>query len=137
MEYVISGQRAREIRDFESEMYKKIAGPYFPYFSQYGCSLNLKLLWENPVHKMWDPCRLPLVNGYRCYVYCVVQRNGKDVHIISYDGEADYYPLLTGWLTSINRHFLKLKISLYDDMNDINEDLRGLLLQLKGLEAPR
>ena len=96
----------------------------------------MALGWVNPLHKIQSSHRLPLKNGYECYVYCVVQRDGKEVHIVSHDGEADYYPLSTGWMiSSINRSFLKLKVSLYTDANDIDDNLKDFLLQLERLES--
>lgn len=53
--------------------------------------------------------RLPFKNGYECYIYCEVQKDGKEVHIESNDGEADYYALSASWIiSSIERSFLKL-----------------------------
>ncbi len=138
MEFIISEEIGHEIISFESKMfdeYKKIANLYCPVFSQYGCTLEMKLGWTNTLHKTWSPNRLRLKNGYECYVYCVVLRNGKEVRIVSNDGEADYYPLSTEWMiSSINRHFFKLEISLYTDMNDIYEELEEFLLQLHNTE---
>ena len=139
MEYIISGQRGKKISSFEFKMfdeYKKNVEMYFPLFAQYGCTLKLELCWNNWLQKTWSPCKLPMQNGYGCYVYCEVQKNGKAVRIDSTDGEADYYPLSTGWMiSSINRNFCKLRISLYTDMDDINDDLNEFLLQLERLES--
>ena len=71
-------------------------------------------------------------NGYECYVYCDIQKDGKVVCIDSFDGEVDYYLLSTAWMiSSIFRHFWKLNVTLCTSMDDIEDDLNDFLLQLK------
>ena len=73
-------------------------------------------------------------NGYQCYVYCVVQKDGNEVRIGSIDGEADYYPLSTAWMiSSIFRKFFKLNAELYANTDAADADLNDLLSQLQYL----
>ena len=92
------------------ETYAKIISSYSPLFEQYNCSLEVGLFWiDFPAAKRSNR-RLPFHVGYACYVYCEVQRDGKEVHINSIDGEADYYSLSAAWMvSSVDRDFLKQK----------------------------
>ena len=61
------------------------------------------------------------------FVFCVVQRDGKEVQVKRADGEADYYSLSATWMvSSIERSFLKAKASLYSDTDDIENDMKEL-----------
>ena len=57
-----------------------------------------------------------------------IQKNGKEVHIESDDGEVDYYPLSASWIiSSIERRFFKLNVSLCSATDDIENDINELL----------
>ena len=136
IEFVISGEEADAIKCFETEMfrkYKDIVDLYVPLFNKSECTLKLELGWVNSLRKTWSADGLPLTNGYECYVYCIIEKNGKEVHIKSDDGEADYYVLETSWMISlICRRFHKLRVSLfYASVSDVDNDLKQLLSQLK------
>ena len=53
--------------------------------------------WENFLKKEHSTNRLPFKNGYECYIYCEVQKDGTEVRIGSNDGEVDYYVLSVSW----------------------------------------
>lgn len=138
IEHIISGEREKEICDFETKMlakYREVIGLYTPLFDNVGCELKLELGWNNPIRKIWSSNRIPLRNGYECYIYCLVEKGGEEVRIKCNDGEADYYPMETAWMiSSVNRRFHKLKVSLYKDLDDIDTDMNGLLTRLKYME---
>lgn len=134
IEFVITQEKDKELRYFEAKMlakYKKVVDVYLPLFNENGCSLKVELGWLNSIRKKWSKNRLPPKNGYECHVYCLVERDGKEIRINSDDGEADYYTLETSWMiSSIRRRFHKLNISLYASIDDVNTDLNGFLSQL-------
>lgn len=64
---------------------------------------------------------------YECYIYCEVQKDGKEVHIESNDGEADYYALSASWIiSSIERSFFKINVSLCSATDDIENDMKEM-----------
>lgn len=138
IELVVNGEREKEICDFETKMfakYKEVIASYSPLFDAAGCELKLVLGWCNYIRKTWSANRIPLQNGYECYIHCLVERGGREVHIKSNDGEADYYSIETAWMiSSVSRRFHKLKVSLYKDISDIDTDMKDLLSQLRHME---
>lgn len=138
IEFVVDEKRKKEIYVFESKMfakYKEAIVPYSLMFREKGCELRLELGWYNPIRKIWSANRIPLQNGYGCYIYCLVEKGGEEVCIKSKYNEVDYYPLETEWMiSSVNRRFHKLKISLYEDLDDVDADMKGLLSQLWHME---
>lgn len=138
IEFVVAEEKCEKIKYFEAEMfakYKKIVNSYLPLFLEKGCTLKLELEWANPIRKIWSANRLPLKNGYVCHVYCIVEKDGKEIKIKSDDGEADYYTLGTSWMiSSIYRRFHKLNISLYPSVDDADIDLNVFLSQIKYVE---
>lgn len=110
------------------ETYSNIISKYSPLFEQYDCSLEVGLFWIDSSTEKRSNRRLPFHIGYACYVYCEVQRNGKVVQVKSIDGEADYYSLSAAWMvSSIERDFLKAKVSLYSGTDDPENDMKELL----------
>ena len=104
---------------------------YRPLFDENGYSLKVGLMWKYFPKETVILQRGRFQNGYQCYVYCVVQKNGKEVCIGSIDGETDYYPLSTAWMiSSIFRKFFKLNVELYVNVDDADKDLNGFLTQL-------
>ena len=138
IDYIITGEREKRIQDFEAEMlekHKKLAIPYLPRFDVLGYELEIVLGWANLNRKTWSYNRLPIVNGYECFVYCLVKKDGEEVHVASKDGEADYYVLEKSWMISyVHRCFHKLKISLYESVDEVDADLNDLLLQLRHMQ---
>lgn len=109
------------------ETYFMIISSYSSLFELYDCSLKVGLFWVDFSTNKCSYHRLSFHNGYSCYVYCEVQKDGKEVHVKSIDGEVDYYPLSSTWIvSSIERNFLKLKVSLYSDTNDIESNMNEL-----------
>ena len=108
---------------------------YMPIFEEIGCSLKVGLMWKSLWGNTTTFQRESFQNGYQCYIYCVVQKDDKDVNIPSTDGEADYYSLSTAWMvSSIYRKFYRLNVSLCVSMDDVTSDLNGFLSQLKHIE---
>lgn len=133
-ELVYTGKIDGQIIHHEGHMlalYTEAIKKYIPFFNEYGCSLKVGLMWELLPGDIVSFQRGVFQNGYRCYVYCAVQKDNKDVHIVSTDGEADYYSLSTAWMvSSISRKFCKLTVSLFVSIDDVDTDLRGFLSQL-------
>ena len=123
-------ENAQQIVNHENimlETYSKIISSYSSLFEQYGCSLEVRLFWIDFSTEKRSDCRLPFRVGYECYVYCEVQRDGKEVHVKSTDGEADYYSLSAAWMvSSIERNWFKTKVSLYSNTADIDSDMKEL-----------
>lgn len=104
---------------------------YMPFFEENGYSLKADLMWKYFPRNTVILQRGRFQNGYQCYVYCVVQKDGKEVCIGSIDGEADYYPLSAAWMiSSIFRKFFKLNVELYANIDDADTDLNDFLTQL-------
>ena len=87
MKFAYDKSKAQRIINHEGimlETYAKIISSYSPLFEQYNCSLEVGLFWiDFPAAKRSNR-RLPFHVGYACYVYCEVQRDGKEVHVNSY-----------------------------------------------------
>lgn len=137
IEYNVSWEACNKMQDFEMEMlnrYIDIIRPYFTVFNKMGYELKVELGWVNFLQKTWSSKRLPLKNGYECYVYCLVEKDGEEVRIQSSDGEADYYPLITSWMiSSVSRKCHRLKVSVYTNVDDVEADINEFLLELKHL----
>lgn len=138
IEYEVSREVCNEMQDFETEMlnrYLDIIRPYFTVFNKMGYELKVELGWANYLHKTWSSKRLPLKNGYECYVYCLVEKDGEEVCIKSSDGEAECYPLITSWMiSSVSRKCHRLKVSTCTNVDDVEADINEFLSELKHLE---
>lgn len=138
IEYSVSQEMCNEMQDFEAKMlnrYLDIIRPYFMLFNKMGYELKIELGWANYLQKTWSSKRLPLKNGYECYVYCSVEKDGAEVRIKGSDGEADYYPLITSWMiSSVSRKFHRLKVSTYTKVDDVEADINIFLSELKHIE---
>ena len=105
---------------------------YAPFFAAKGYSLKVGLMWAVFPRNTVIFKRERFQNGYQCYVYCAVLKDGVDVCIDSSDGEADYYSLSTAWMvSSIFRRFSKLNVTLSKSMDEVDVDLNGFLSHLK------
>lgn len=71
-------------------LYLEKAKKYMPFFEESGYSLKVGLMWKYFPRDTIILQRGGFQNGYQCYVYCVVQKDGNEVRIGSIDGEADY-----------------------------------------------
>ena len=88
-------------------------------------------MWKSFFDDVVSFNRIEFKNGYECFVFCTVQKEARDVAVISSDGEANYYPLSTAWKVSwIKRSFFKLKVLMMDELYDINSHLEDLLLAI-------
>lgn len=130
MKFAYDERKAQRIINHEDimlETYSKIISSYSSLFDQYDCSLEVRLFWIDFSTQKRSNRRLPFHIGYACYVCCEVQRDGKEVHVKSIDGEADYYSLSATWMvSSIERNFFKTKVSLYSDTDDTENDMKEL-----------
>ena len=130
MKFAYDKSKAQRIINHEDIMlktYSKIISTYTSLFEQYDCSLKVRLFWIDFSTERRSNRRLPFRIGYACYICCEVQRDGKEVQVKSADGEADYYSLSATWMvSSIERSFLKAKVSLYSDTDDIENDMKEL-----------
>lgn len=103
-------------------------------YEENGYSVKVGLMWKYFPRDTVILQRGSFQNGYQCYVYCMIQKDGNEVRIDSIDGEADYYPLSTAWMISyIFRKFFKLNVELYSDTDDVDVDLNGFLSQLQDI----
>lgn len=131
MKFLYTPDKDDEIVRFEKimlEKYLKILGSYRTMLAQNNYSLKVGCGWTNFIKKEYSAHRLSFKNGYECYIYCEIQKNGKEVHIESDDGEVDYYPLSASWIiSSIERRFFKLNVSLCSATDDIENDINELL----------
>lgn len=78
---------------------------------------------------------MPFHTGYSCYTSCEVQKEGKTVRVKDTEGEVEYYSVEVVWqISSIERgsllkekRFFKPVVELYTDIDEVEEDMRGLL----------
>ena len=130
IKFVYTSDKDDEIVKHEKIMLEKcsnILDSYRAIFKEYNCSLEVGYGWENFLKKEHSTNRLPFKNGYECYIYCEVQKDGTEVRIGSNDGEVDYYVLSVSWtVSSIERRFFKLNVSLSSDTDDIENDMNEL-----------
>lgn len=132
---VYTNNTVDEIISHENNMlalYLEKIKKYRPLFEKSGCSLKVGLMWRHFSQDVVMLQRGSFQNGYQCYVYCIVQKDGNEDRIDSIDGEADFYPLSTAWIiSSIFRKFFKLNVELYANTDDADADLKDFLSQLK------
>lgn len=111
--------------------YMKQVKEYISLFEEKGCALKVGLMWKKFPSNITQFQREKFANGYECYIYCVVEKNGEEVYVKSDNEEIDFFSLSTTCMvSSIYRSFFSLKISLYSDMDELNNDLNNFLLQL-------
>ena len=113
------------------EKYNKLIEKYYSSFNEFGCSLKLKILWNDFSSKKWSEELLKFHNGYECYICCEVNKNDSVVKIISNDGEADFYILETSFIiTSIERHLFKSRVKFYPENPDVDAELKSFIKML-------
>ena len=114
------------------EEYTRAAQTYLPYFEEKGFFIKTGLMWKRFPDNVPTFCRGEIQNGYQCYVFCSVQRKCRDAVVPSNDGEAKWYSLSNAYMvSSVNKDFCRLTISLFGDTNEINDDLSCFLRQLQ------
>ena len=130
----ISVDISDEIISFENNillLYRERIKKYMPLFKERGCSLKVGLMWKIFPNDTVLHQRACFKKGYESYVYCVVQKNGKDVHIVSNEYEIDYYDLSNAWMITNIRRFFKFNIELFTTVDDeVDTDLNKFLIQL-------
>jgi hypothetical protein len=116
------------------KQYSEITRKYVEAFAQYGCVLKIGQVWINTLSKTSSSNRLSFENGYCCYVYCNIEKNGEVIHYEDTNGEVDYYELSACWsVSSISRVFFQLKVNLYKDISDVTDEMEHLLKMLVSL----
>lgn len=114
------------------KLYEKSISKYILSFDALGYSLKIGLFWKRFAGGIVSLKRGSPQNGYQCYVYCAVQKNGKDVCIKSTDGEADFYPLASAWIVStIHRKFCRVTATLFPYDNTANVEIEKFLSELE------
>lgn len=137
MDYIYSAAANRTVicnhEDSTLNEYKQVINSMIPQFSQYGCTLETSLFWKESFKSNAKSFRPDFKNGYECYVCCTVFRDGKEVRIISDDGEVDYYDASVCWMiTRIYRRMFNLCVDLFPDVDsDIYEQMNDILEMIK------
>lgn len=137
MEFIYASDKDEIIIKHEEIMLKKYSNIILGYkskFEPYNCSLKVGCGWMNLLKKEHLTNRLPFKNGYECYVYCRVERNGEVIRYEDKEGEVDYYDLSLSWnISLISRFFFHLNVFLYTDTADVIEEMERLLKIAKDL----
>lgn len=117
--------------EYTLKLYKKKINNYLSQFVEKGYSYEVGLFWDNFYSGNGSKQRCKFGNGYTCYVYFDVLQDGKIV-CLEGDDEADYYPLSVCWeITCIRRWFFKLRVELFDDVDDdLESDIKEMLSQI-------
>ena len=83
MKFVYTSDKDDEIVKHEKimlEKYSNILDSYRAIFKEYNCSLKVGYGWEKFQKKNIQQIGC-LLNGYECYIYCEVQKDGTEVRI--------------------------------------------------------
>lgn len=128
-----NGNPIVEHEDKMFEKYSQIVSKYSVMFAKYNCSLNIERSWINLLENINSKNRLPFKNGYSCYIYCNVEKNGEVVRYENGDGEVDFYEVSTLWcVSSISRFFFRLKVMLWTETNEVEKEITRLLRIVEG-----
>lgn len=137
MKFKCTPEQINKIREHEERVlfkYKQIADRCKEKFIKYQCSIKLEMKWYNCMsikQKVFD-YRIPLKNGYVCFIDFSVQQNGKDIKLKSNDGEVDYYLLGdSSNITEITWLLVCKKINLFSDTEDFEKELHYYLEMLE------
>ena len=127
MNFFYTPRKVTQIVQHEGDMlekYQRKINKYSKRFSLYGCSLCVGLVWINLKTNERSYLRLPFQDGYSCYVYCDIEKNGKLLRHYETNGEADYYELSCIWnVSSISNLFFRRHVSLFTIACDIDDEL--------------
>ena len=133
MKMIYSKQMDSEIYAHEKKMldiYAQKIQEHSRCFEDRGYELKYGLIWKMALSESTFMSRLDFQNKYECYVYCAVQKNGRDICVNSNNGEADYYSLSTAWMvSSIRKRWGKLEVELFLDIDDVNTEIEEFLRQ--------
>jgi hypothetical protein len=131
-----------EVVIHEESMFQKygaIVEKYRDRFSNYGCGINMDLVWldskSNDVYKE----RPNLFNGYECVVHFSLEKNGEMVSVNPSDNAA----LSASWaVCSVSNRIKlwdlfkrKIYVVLYSDTTDADEDLEQFITLLNEFET--
>lgn len=137
MKFIYKPEKEKIIIEHESRMIEKYCEAIEKYsvaFDKYDCTIQIGWEWSNSSTGNRDEKRLPFKNGYNCYLYCNIQRNGETVRYEDEDGEVDYYEVMSEWnISFISRFFFKLNVTLYDNTDEIYEEMTRLLKIVESL----
>lgn len=131
MSFVYTPDKADVIVEHEITMlekYSKIINGYSDMFTRHGCTLNVGCVWNNSLKKYSSDSRIPFQNGYACYVFCDVLKDGHTLCYNTCDGEADYYEATASWnISSIEECFFHLMVTLHSEQDGIHDEMAQLL----------
>ena len=114
------------------DLYSKHIHPLEPFFRSCGCTVKTGLMWKTFPSDAKSLRRVPFRNGYECYVFCFIEKDGGEVRIRSSDGEADDYPLSAAWMvTSLHRRWWDLKAQMFTDTDVVDADMEEFLSLLR------
>lgn len=130
MEFVYSSDSANVITEHEKMMlneYSNIISEYSDMFAQYDCTLDVGCYWTNPLKNIKSFSEISFRNGYRCYIYCNVMKDGEILRYKSDNDDADYFEASVSWnISAVNRSFFHLTVTLNHEM-DIHNEIKQLL----------
>ncbi len=131
MRFVYTPDKTDKIVEHEITMlekYSKIINGYSDMFARHGCTLNVGCVWNNSLKKYSSDSRIPFQNGYACYVFCDVLKDGHTLCYNTCDGEADYYEATASWnISSIEECFFHLMVTLHSEQDGIHDEMAQLL----------
>jgi len=131
--FIYTAEKKQTIIEHEEEMLKKyseVVDVYAAAFAQYNCILKVELGWSNFLKKYNTENRLPIENGYECYVCCNIERNGRVICYEAPDGEEVYYEMfLSRLVSSISKSLFRMKAYLYED----SEEIYGIIDEIEPL----
>ncbi len=137
MRFIYNSRKNQMICEYEDKMLNicsEIIEGYKVSFAEYGCTLKIERIWHDFFRNRSVYQRLDFQNGYGCYIYCRVERNGEVVRYEDEEREVDYYELSDCWaVSSIMRKGFKLSVCLFTDLGVVRETLDNYLLILKKL----
>lgn len=137
MRFKCTTEMTSRIIEHEEKMlfeYNCMVEKYKEAFAKYQCLIRFRMEWYNCLTIKQRPVdyRIPLKNGYVCFIGFSVQKNGEDIKLKSDDGEVDYYVLSDSLhITEINWMLVYKKINLFSDMKDFEEELNYFLQMLE------
>lgn len=131
----ISKNKELCIHEYEEiilNQYKKAAEVYLPTIEKMKCTLKISLGLSNVARNIWSASPILGKTSYECFVYCMIQKEGKEVRVSCEDGEVDYFPLIGSWMISdVILRFGKFYVTLWPEVDtEFKTDMEYLLEQL-------
>lgn len=138
IDYTIDSRQSAYLIEFENSMLDRIianSSQIRDEIEKKGFNLVIELGWTNWIKHRWSKTRMPFQNGYMCYIYYSIQKNGQFVALRSDDGEAEHYLLLSSTnISSISRRLFRLEVGICSDEVEIQQRIEELKLQLDDKE---